>query len=798
MKYIYAIFFALLPLMLSAVTIKSGDLAITIRDGRNNEELIFKQTAPGILENGKGLEITFKESGIFSGKRFDLKFQVPKNSQDRYLLAVEAVVQTNASGYFDGFAEHKFTGKSLVRDNIYDNFPLTAAYDDAKFTALGITPDTVSGYTKAEYTGKELKYLSHVVADNYRSQDLGFVLFSGAGEFGWKNAVDCYYRSFPEFFRPADGIDQRIYGVGGYMTSTHLTRNMEIHAARYVGMTWEWTYVPWNRAGEWYVDKEDWKDGDGYLWYDKYMANYPCTYEQYHDFETYRYKSGNRQAAMFHYVLVKDIWHTLVEKYPDSLHEGPDGTKNAYSFNHSRADNKGKTRSAFAYGSGLSGYLENEIRKAVENYEIAGFAFDMANWDYNEYCPAQLKYARGRTWDKNGRIFTPTSVIPIPFAEYIHTLKRNGKRMAVYNNQALENHVAHSVFYTDAVMFEGNPEIQLDNILSLRLMAGQKPMTFWANVGMNSRSSIIRWNMAREAGEFSTEIYNGLADLLLGQCLLYGATPMSWAVAYQQGTYFKPHLPLLEEIKRAGWQVVPAASGYGDLWLTRYGTDKNTIFTIYNPSRQTVDLKIRLHRKYLGSFVPMATVGTASVKELSPEFFEVSVKIAPKKYAVLRDKDYTPVVTSVLGDSAKITGFFTMDDARNRKAMVVFRNDKLKSIYDFFDRYYPYVAAGKQRVNHLYTREVFKNNPFYNHAWRLFQSKAFAKGKNIAIGSAEDFAELFHRLSPAEKDQVRNNPAGFIKFFPDRQILWVGGKDYEACKKASDTYFDMMDNVLQP
>ena len=152
----------------------------------------------------------------------------------------------------------------------------------------------------------------------------------------------------------------------------------------------------------------------------------------------------------------------------------------------------------------------------------------------------------------------------------------------------------------------------------------------------------------------------------------------------------------------------------------------------------------------------------------------------------------------MLGDPAGITGFFTMDDAKNRKTMIVFRDDKLKSIYDFFDRYYPYVAAGKQRVGHIYTREVFKNDTFYNHGWKLFQSKAFAKGKNIAIGSAGDFRELFHQLTPAEKSQVQNNPAGFIKFFPDRQILWIGGKNYEACKKASDAYFNMMDKVLQP
>ena len=495
---------------------------------------------------------------------------------------------------------------------------------------------------------------------------------------------------------------------------------------------------------------------------------------------------------MLHYILLKDTWHELAERFPESLSVNEKFQRRPVSHSSSRRDNKGFTRLTFAYGSGLADYLENELRKAVENYETSGISLDMANWEYNEYNEAQKKYALGRAFDEKGNIYTPVSAANVPMQKFIHTLSRNGKRMAVCNNQAISEMVAHSVFYGDAVMFEANVELAAENVLPLRLMAGKKPMTFWSEIGVHQRCRAMDWPKIRQQANGVNRAYAQLAQYLLFYCLRYGATPMNWAAAFDGARFFRPHLPLLIDLKRAGYQPISAVSGDDRLWIGRFGEDAGTIITISNPRREAVTTKLKLHRKYLGNFTPNADAVKTGKLSSDKEYFYLECTLAPKQFFVLRDRTYRPFRTPVWGNPKEISDFFTLQDAQNQKRFSVLCSKDSEELFDYLDRYWPFVFASRKQGRGRFARTVFQMDPQYNTCWPLRRSDRIS-GKMIVIAPAASNPALRQRMSPEEQKIAEESSAGFIKKFSDLPILWIGGRDAAARRKAMETYLEMMD-----
>lgn len=772
-------------------TVKEQGFEVMVRDHKTGK----------LVDSGSDIEI--KTESTEKGRRnfFRMTFSVPEKSPKVYLLTVTATVGVkSADHYFDGFKESSWDGKkALERNSIFQTFPLAAAWAGNTGIALGLSPDSTVSYMRngiERANGKnQIFFTTRIVADNRREQELTFCFFTFNPEFGWRNAIDEYYRQYPEYFEPAPNVDPRIYGIGGYYVSTHTTRNLEIHSGRQMDFGWEWTYCPWVMAGNWFVERNEWKPSDGYMHWATYWKRKPCSYDDYLKAETMRFSSGDRQAAMLFYILVKDTGKEIVERFPDSRHKDRHGNLDQNSFLYSLPDNKNKTYLTFAYGSGLSSYLENELREVVKNYQISGFALDMTNHAGNEYNDAQLKYAVGRSFDDDGKIYTADSILPIPFAQYIHSLKRNGKTMAVYMNHAMEAQPALPVFYADGVMFEGNPEMQIDNFKSLRLMSGRKPMTFWGALGTEERNNAINWNLARRP-EIKEHILQGLAQYLLFNCLRYGVSPMNWAVAYRDGHFFRPYLETITDLKRAGWQVVPAVKWDGDaeLWCGRFGTGKDTIFTVTNPTNETVATQIKLINSYLDGFVPKAVTGQKIEPTIHDNVTEFSIRLQPKEIMILRDSGWkAPVQPVLLSAERDIVDFFTLDNARNGNINVVVPEPSFRVIYDYLDRYYPYIQGCRELNGGIFTREPRLLNPKYNDCWRLPVRDSLGTGKQIVIGPPAQFPELGTKPGIDEKSAEN----GFIKVIPERSVLWIGGKNLAATRRAADYYFELMDRNLQ-
>lgn len=630
------------------INLKDGRYLLAIKDGISGNILSgnLKSSSKEALvwTDEKGLECKVALKDFIIG----LEFSMPGGAGGYRLLSIELNNIEKFSGkmmLWDGHSEQEYKAKEIIgRDKFMETFPLACVYDENNGVAIGITPDSVVSDLKSSLEKRNgnynFSYSTKVVIDSEKKQRVSFLCFKFAPEFGWKNAVEKYYEMYPDFFKPASNVNDRIYGIGGYIGSGHLQRNFDLHSIRRMHLSWEWTYTPWQEAGRWATLKEDWKQGEhfyprwGGIGKDKVV-----TWDEYDSLVKEQITSGNRLCAMLFYILVKDIRKELVDNFPESrmVHENSKANENSGLY--SKFDQANKSYMAFAYGSGLSAYLENQLSETVKKYDISGFAFDMANSSMNDYSKAQLKFGMGRTFDQSGKIYTPDSVIPIPFAVYIKTLYKGNTRMASYMNFALHNFAAFTVFHSDAVMFEGNPDKYIENVPLLRLMSGQKPFTLWGCLNGQKANTAIKWDYYKNP-EIKKHLDEGFAQLLLLTCLQYGASPQNWSVAYDNLSYFPKWVPTIISLKKAGWRCVSAVkdSNPEKLWIGRFGKGTDTIITISNPSREDVKTDLQVLFKYMGDgkYFFVSEQGQLLKQNITSDSANFSVIMKPKEIMVLR------------------------------------------------------------------------------------------------------------------------------------------------------------------
>ena len=590
-----------------------SQMKITNRAGILEVRMIF--TTPGATPK----KLSLKVSGKFSG--------------------------TQPFIYFNGSAEKTLNErvKRLKREETFDTFPLVSLYDANSGLAIGLTPDTVVGVlasaTELDSTNNGVLSLStQVVLDNIKEQEVAFVLMRYSAEFGYANAVETYYNVYPEYFVPGKGVNPKIYGVGGYYQSAYCQHPLELHGGRMSQLDWEWSYAPWIEAGNWHTSKDQWVDGVSEVsQFFKINGVKKGTFEEFNASVKKRFEVGTRTSAMYFYILVKDMMMTLGDKYPEARFADENGADKTPSGLYSISANKYKTYLTFAPGSDLQPYIEEQLRLCVQDYRIDGFAFDMANFGINNYGRSQFKYAVGRCFDDKGRIYTPDAILPVYFADYIHTLKRGDEKMTVYMNMARESLSPWGVFHADGVMFEGEPDSEIVNSHTLRLMAGRKPMTFWGGLGNGESNPSILWNQATRPDD-KKALYNGLKELLLLKCLEYGASPMNWAIVSDLN-FFTPFIKPIIAMKKAGFNPVSAikSSAGKSLWYGRFGYNENTILTITNPQREAVTADFEILTKYFGpgSYIVVPHQGQILNEKFDGKSIKFNLTMQPKGKMIL-------------------------------------------------------------------------------------------------------------------------------------------------------------------
>ncbi len=225
----------------------------------------------------------------------------------RIALAVPVAI-ADAARFWDGYEQRSWppAAGSLERSNPDYTFPLACVYGTERGVAVGITPSTIVSTlhcgVRRVRGANEIFYETRLVVDADHPQTVTFVTYPFLPAFGYLDAVQDYYGMFPEAFRPVCGVDDRIYGVGGYITSSYRTARLQLNSVRRANTNWEWSYAPWVRSGDWYPEKSEWIEGaDLIRHYESYREAKKGTWQEYHDARVRQFVQGNKTSAMFYY-----------------------------------------------------------------------------------------------------------------------------------------------------------------------------------------------------------------------------------------------------------------------------------------------------------------------------------------------------------------------------------------------------------------------------------------------------------------------------------------------------------------
>ncbi len=795
----------------------------------------FGRTSPSVKTELSGKKEGFsgekwncsvvKESGKVNN--WKLVFQSFGSEPVRLTVKFTLPLDFKPLRFWDGNKEYEVKKLPLTRTDFLEAFPLAVAENGTSGKALGFAPENIlSGFSRT-LTDNALVLEARIVVDNRKIQNLVITEFDFVPEFGWRNAVEDYQNAFSAYFRPVPGVDKRIYGVGGYLSGAHKQRAFQLHSARFSKIQWEWTYAPWYESGNWYPVGDGWKtQKNEFRNYHKIRSNAMLSRSEYDEALKKQIHYGNKSAAMFYYILVKDIHQNVAGAYPQAV--------KSTSGLHSLPSNKGKTKAVFAPGTPLFDYLKKQLKQVVDNYEVSGFSFDMANSSYHFSTPSQLEYAVGRSWYDDGTIFTSDTVSPIPFADYIHTLKRDGKTMGTIFNAALSKFSPFTMFRSDAAIMEGPPHYNYSMVLPLRLIMGRKPFTFWhfnPVVSDGIKTEFLGNDPAEKA-----KVDLGLKQFYLLKCYELGANPMNWETVDE---FWGTHLPVLRSLSEAGYHPVSAIKDADPFWIGRFGDGSSTILTISNPKDKKVTRTLKVINRYLGDgkYVFLPTNGSLKQKTVNGEtVFELT--LAPKEIFVLRtiavkgdiseftagtdglnitleaDKTFAFELPSVdfygnriPGGKAGVIsgkadknikfvmhpacGIFTDSGtmiqmlAGNIDVVIEAGNTpEAQNAAEMLAMYRPHIKASM-----LYNGKINNRNPGFmkaelcNPELKITAPAKGGTGKKICIGTPADFPGF----------KIPENCTGAFLVMPDADTLWIGGNKPSEIHRAANVYFGMLD-----
>ncbi len=209
---------------------------------------------------------------------------------------------------WDGSSETAAVTAPAYSNGIDQVFPMCCAWDAQRGLALGLQPQSmISDMSLGSDPGAESPLFASVklVIDPGESESVGFVAYPFEPRFGWRDALERYYRLYPEWFAPREGTDPQLWGTGGYLRSGGSRLCWE--EARRFRFGWDWGYAPYRITGDWYAHAEYYDGAYGDL-------------DEWHEQMRHEDEVEGRVAVALNYVIPQFINVDLArEHFPDAL-----------------------------------------------------------------------------------------------------------------------------------------------------------------------------------------------------------------------------------------------------------------------------------------------------------------------------------------------------------------------------------------------------------------------------------------------------------------------------------------------
>jgi hypothetical protein len=486
---------------------------------------------------------------------------------------------------FDGWDDFASPSKAIISERIEGNFPAVAFWNEQASLCVGIAPSELVSYFRHEYEplpdgAARLACLARIVVDPGEEETVKFITCAAPGEWGKYETMEAYYDSFPSWFVARPDVDLRAsMGSSEYRAYPVTEWSPEICRRLWAG--WEWCYAPFRRTGDIAVQRELW-DYKPARKPDK-RRSLPC--DQFHAWRRQAFTDGEKKCniAMMFYI-PSQIWceETLARgRYADALTTDP---KAKTYFDTPWCTGHDNELRVFPLGTSLAEQSYKDIRQVAGEVDLSGFAFDTAG-DAVRYIGPALPKLPCRAWDDQVGVYGSELVAIARLMDFVHTLKKGGKALAVVANP-MANGTYASCFHCDSAMLEGTPW-QVERTLGdrLRWKMGHKTLVWW-----ESYEAEEFMDAATAKPEQLRAVYRGLADFTLLQSLRLGFVPTP---AYTQG--FKKlasWLPAITECVHTGWQPVPAARVPEPLWASRYGRGLKTLIAVAHETKAPVSCEV--------------------------------------------------------------------------------------------------------------------------------------------------------------------------------------------------------------
>ncbi len=720
----------------------------------------------------------------------EIRLKLCNTGKEKLLLRLRLKAENLQPGgnYWDGFEFHAQAKETVAPTGDRHVFPLTGYLYKGKLTALGFTPETCASRFERSFT-VDSKGCGTLNFDLFwallpgEKLDTNFVALEMNAK-SYVEAVEKYHCTYPEYFRPVEGIDPRAYGVGGYLSSIEPLRDYQFEECRRTGFDWEWYYNCYQKAGDFFPKEAYWDSKIGYKTENSHaVCNAPGSIKDWFDYNLRRIRTGDKTTALFYYYMQEYCNTDLLYKvFPDSVWRDENG-KPGYKV-------KGWADEFFAEYAwpGEKGSFGPAVRKDLaklwESFPIAGFSLDCAIGSTRYYGPL-VEQEKMRAFDDNGKLFVTEGVALAYNMDYTRKLPphKDGRRAGSIINAP---YTYLPIFHADGVMHEASAYERTDLPVPHRLMLGQKFWILWRGFVLEP---FLDWpNISRDA---VNESVTGAVDYLVLFTLRMGASPsMMFMRGYPDMLALRD---LFTENAKMGWRAAPYAWVDGvegaenpwdlkaKVWVSRYGDGDKSRIVLGIPTREGRRGKLRIETAKFGASGALYAdlSGKNTVNEISDTETVVDFDIAGRDYIVLEKigkslgrvnakmPDKQEEIALSPADGLWIPGI-PFDDGKKSLAEIEVRNDELAGLEPWATALSTYNAYYRTRLNNYVPR-----------LWGLkgrmlddfrFPVKENASAKTVFALGKSARSKYFPGVSVSDTVVYReDNGRHYIGFFPGRK-----------------------------
>jgi hypothetical protein len=649
---------------------------ITEKSGQKN---FLSSPAGLILRNGK--TAAFLEPGkeaFYSGKNYVCAIQDYPGSINikQHVLSHddslfwEVIVRNNDAGeawldmslrlpvapelgesYWDGFELHGKDRFPVVRTKMLNTFPVAYLFDGNSGLCLGMPPAMETSYLENGVDSQgRMFYGTRVVLAPGQEATIRFVLYNVAPISGYRDAVHGYYRRFPASFAPADNTDPRLTSgrrIDSLQVCHYGNGIDDANKAVKLGESnsgYEWGYCMYRRGGDFYVRPEYWDMPltEGML---KTIDNLNkkgspdrTDMNRFVDErrEMFRNADLRGNSSLCFYILnyiEKDLAERLgVLDYTYPPNKSIPALRSGWGLPYNSQYH------IFPWATPFEQIVKRDIPEVLRDLDTYGIAFDCyGNYEENtNYYRGSLDYFMpGWSYDEEGK-YIARSLGFRKLTEYFHTLKKDGKRIAVWANGISQPHpLCH--FAPDLFMSEDKyvRMLEEDNrrkYLHYRIFAGHKPVDHHSYASNVKLGDYLPWEtMSPE------EIRSAYDDFIRDYVVfLYQAGQMPSRHTIGSHQVVSDELPFLLDVLPRGYEPVPGSKGEAVLERVRYGDGLGAVVVSSNRTAEPVTTDEAFNNAYIGNFtaVPFNLRGGDMSFKLEGQISSYRIDVKPLENAL--------------------------------------------------------------------------------------------------------------------------------------------------------------------